>query len=225
MAAESNAKGVISFMADDENVLCLVFEIFQFATKEIAYSTTLRNYNFASIVKLGGQYVLKADFDGVGRYSYLHNIHNSFEYMFDCDFSLSISDEEKELLKNHDWSMQYQYTDWEESSRMLSKVTVLSSHFKGDAYNNGYCNILNNKPFAYTVSNFMSVIDMPFYQACDEVFSTITGDYAPIEKTFGDLLVIAKRLGYKNEDAMLSDFSTYPYETYEGLMVAMDHYG
>ncbi len=165
MANISEAFGTITFKADSrETIKCLIkaFKTLEYGT----YNTYLVENSEGDIEQNESQYTFTTSFDADGRWTYMDNVNYSGQWLKQnlsnerivrCTIGETDTEHIIDVLKNTDWTVNYDFTDKELGFKVLYKAQLETLHKAGDGIDKLVLNEISNQTYDCTLPNLFKL--------------------------------------------------------------------
>lgn len=165
MANISEAFGTITFKADSrETIKCLIkaFKTLEYGT----YNTYLVENSEGDIEQNESQYTFTTSFDADGRWTYMDNVNYSGQWLKQnlsnerivrCTIGETDTEHIIDVLKNTDWTVNYDFTDKELGFKVLYKTQLETIHKAGDGIDKLVLNEISNQTYDCTLPNLFKL--------------------------------------------------------------------
>ena len=165
MANRSEAFGTITFKANSqETVQCLIkaFKTLEYGT----YNTYLVENSEGDIEQNESQYTFTTSFNAAGRWTYKDNVGYSGQWLKQnlsnerivrCTIGETDTEHIIDVLKNTDWTVNYDFTDKELWSKALYKAELETLHKAGDGIDKLVLNEISKRTYDCTLPNLFKL--------------------------------------------------------------------
>ena len=178
MANISDASGRFTIHAQNLQTIKEIIHLMQYLEigEYCTYFTDFHqddNQFDSKIIELDNcQYEFETDFSASGRWTYQTNIERMADWIM-CEVKHQ-EDPQDSIILNHlvneEYSIEFEYTDYEPGCEVFADMLVLFEHHKGDEFNKNKVNVCECNDIEKTVVNFANKMGYSFDEVMYELY-------------------------------------------------------